>query len=1021
MKVLQYISKWILFTASMTVCLLLAREAAGQYFGRNKPGYESFDFRVAQTPHFEIYHYLNNDSLLNDLARSAEEWYAMHQSVFKDTFARHNPIILYNDHADFQQTRAVSGLIGTGTGGVTEGLKNRVVMPVAHTMAQTDHVLGHELVHAFQFHILTGPDTQKVSINNLPLWMIEGMAEYLSIGSIDPNTSMWMRDALLNKDFPSLKDLGRESRYFPYRYGQAFWATVGKTWGDSIIVPLFMEAARSGYDKALVKLLGVNEKTFSGMWLSAMHVHFDDYLTDTINRPVGREILNRENAGRVNISPAVSPDGNYIAFISEKDLFILDLFLYDVRGGKIVRKLASMARQGEIDDFNFLESAGTWSPDGKQFAFVIFSGGRNMLAILDVEKGRITRKIHLDPLTAFIHPAWSPDGKYIAVSGLNEGISDLYLYEFSTGRLEKITDDYLSNIHPSWSSDGRYIAYAAERINPGQGRKKYAFDLAVYELATGEVRTLNVFPGADNLNPLFAADNQSLYFLSDRDGFRNLYNIDLNSGKVYRLTDLMTGISGITAYSPAISMAPGSGQLIYTYYYDNAYRVCIGETSDFKWIEVDPIAINMEAGTLPPLHHVSVNLVDTALYNRRVLPDTVPSPVREAAYRPRFRIDHISNVAAGVSAGRFGTGMAGSVNMHMSDITGYNQLYAELAANGEIFDFGGQVAYINTKNRLNWGAALSHIPYLSGYQGYKLDSIYIGDEPYQVHNFTVDLVRMFAENISVFSYYPFSQTRRIEAGASLAWYSYRVDRYNNYYSENLYLIGQKKENMPAPDGFNLQKIDLAYVADNSYFGMTSPMQGHRFRLQVEKYFGALGFYTGLADYRKYFYLKPLNLSFRLYHYGRYGKDAETDRITPLFIGYPWLVRGYESGSLQNGPGADMNEVGLSQLTGSRMLISNAELRLPLTGPERLALIRSKWLFSDLNLFFDAGLVWNSQDRPSLNWRPGYPSEKIPVFSAGPSLRINVLGYLVIEPFYAIPFQNGGWKNGVFGINFTPGW
>jgi Tol biopolymer transport system component len=945
----------------------------------------------------------------------------MHQKILKDTFTRRNPIMVYNNHADFQQTRAISGLIGTGTGGVTEGLKNRVVMPVAHTLSQTDHVLGHELVHAFQFHMLTGSDTHRVSFNNLPLWMIEGMAEYLSIGSIDPNTSMWMRDALLNKDFPSLKDLNRESRYFPYRYGQAFWATVGKTWGDSVVMPLFMETARSGYDKALVKLLGVNEKTFSNMWLSAMHVHYDDYLTDTVNRPVGKEILNKENAGRINISPAMSPDGRYIAFISEKDLFTLDLFLYDIRKGKIVKKLASTARQGEIDDFNFMESAGTWSPDGRKFAFVIFSGGRSRLAILDVGKGRITGEIDLGPLTSFINPAWSPDGKYIVVSGLKEGISDLYMYEFITGKLERITHDYMSNIHPSWSSDGRYIAFSAERINPERGRKKYAFDIAVYELATGSVRTLNVFPGADNLNPLFAADNRSLYFLSDRDGFRNLYNIDLSSGEVCRLTGLMTGISGITAYSPAVSMSPGSGQLVYSYYYDNAYRICMAETLEFARIEVDPGVINMEAGTLPPLHHVSANLVDTVLYNRGHLLDSVPLPVREVAYRPRFTIDHISNVSAGVTTGRFGTGMAGSVNMYFSDITGNNQLYASLAANGEIFDFGGQVAYINTGNRINWGTALSHIPYTAGYQGYKRDSIYIGDVQYPVHNFTIDLVRMFEEKISLFSYYPFSQTRRVEAGASMAWYSYRVDRYSNYYSEEMYMIGQKKEEMPAPDGFNLQKIDLAYVEDNSYFGLTSPMQGHRSRVQAEKYFGVLGFYTGLVDYRKYFYLKPVNLSFRLYHYGRYGKDAESNFISPLFIGYPWLVRGYESGSLYHGPPADMSVVGLDQLTGSRILVGNAELRFPLSGPERLALIRSKWVFADFNLFFDAGLAWNSQHSPSLKWRAGSPSERIPVCSAGPSLRINLFGYLVIEPFYAFPFQNGGLKNGVFGINFTPGW
>ena len=151
--------KSTLYTTILGAFLLAGQVASAQYFGRNKPDYGSFEFRVTQTPHFEIYHYLDNDSLVNELARSAEEWYAIHQKVLRDTFTTRNPLILYSDHADFQQTGAVSGAIGTGTGGVTESIKNRVIMPVAHTLSQTDHVLGHELVHAFQFHMLATPPT----------------------------------------------------------------------------------------------------------------------------------------------------------------------------------------------------------------------------------------------------------------------------------------------------------------------------------------------------------------------------------------------------------------------------------------------------------------------------------------------------------------------------------------------------------------------------------------------------------------------------------------------------------------------------------------------------------------------------------------------------------------------------------------------------------------------------------------------------------------------------------------------
>jgi hypothetical protein len=69
---------------------------------------------------------------------------------------------------------------------------------------------------------------------NLPLWMVEGLAEYLSIGRIDAHTSLWMRDAVLNDDLPRIKDLDN-FKYFPYRWGQSFWAYVTGVYGDEVI------------------------------------------------------------------------------------------------------------------------------------------------------------------------------------------------------------------------------------------------------------------------------------------------------------------------------------------------------------------------------------------------------------------------------------------------------------------------------------------------------------------------------------------------------------------------------------------------------------------------------------------------------------------------------------------------------------------------------------------------------------------------------------------------------------------
>lgn len=1008
---------------SATLFFTLGVEA--QYFGRNKPGYKKFNFDVIQTPHFEIYHYLKNDTLLNALSQWSERWYNMHQRVFRDTFELKNPIILYSNHADFQQTNTITGLIGAGTGGVTESLKNRVIIPVAPSAAQTDHVLGHELVHAFQYHMfLKNRTSRDFSLNNVPLWMIEGMAEYLSKGSVDPHTAMVMRDALLNDDFPSIKKLSTESRYFPYTYGQAFWALVVKTWGENVMIPLLRNTAMMGFDRAADSLLKVNSETLSGMWRSATELHYGKFLRNKADSVAGNKIISEDNAGEINISPSLSPDGKHIAFFSEKDLFTLDLYLADAKSGKIIKKLSSVVRNDEIDDFNFIESSGTWSPDGNKFAFVVFSKGKNKMAILDVRRGRLAENFEIPGIASFSNPAWSPDGRKIVLSGLVDGISNLYLYDMRTGDVEKITDDFTADIHPSWSSDGNFIVFAKENLVKGENHRNYSFNIAIMNVKDRSVSVIDVFRDSYNMNPVFSADDSKIFFLSDADGYRNIFRYELETGKVYRMTEYMTGVSGITDFSPALSIARNEDLLAYNYFLKDAYHIYMASDSLFRSEELEPDFSDYTAATLPPINVASANRIDERLYttggNKKVID---LDSIKELSYRPKFRLDYISNNASiGLSTGGlYRNNMGGSINMIFSDMVGNNQIYSALSLNGEIYDFGGQVAYLNQGGKIKWGASVSHIPYMTGGMFLQADTISIDNELIPVDNLIIDYMRIFEDNIALFAAYPLSQTRRFEGSISSSWYNYRIDRFNNYYLINGPPIAGSREKLDAPDGESFQQISLAYVEDNSYMGMTAPMQGHRSRFQVERYFGDANIYTTLFDYRKYFYIKPLSLAFRIYNYGIWGTGSENQMLPQLYLGNPWYIRGYED---INNTGMGENAFDISWLTGSRIAVANAEIRFPFTGPERLSLIKSKFLLTDLNLFFDAGLAWGRNTELKFDMNPvATPNSNIrtPLMSTGVSVRVNVFGYMVIEPYYAFPLQNGGFRNGSFGLNFIPGW
>src|ERR1700694_5892801 len=157
--------------------------ANAQYFGRNKVQWEHFNFKVLKTQHFDIYYYDREADVVNDIGRMAERWYVRLSRIFNHTFTR-KPIVLYANAADFQQTTTTPEIIGQGTGGFTDPFMNRVVLPLTGDYAENDHVLGHEMVHVFQFDIAASltNNRSRFRLEQMPLWLVEGMAEYFSKG-----------------------------------------------------------------------------------------------------------------------------------------------------------------------------------------------------------------------------------------------------------------------------------------------------------------------------------------------------------------------------------------------------------------------------------------------------------------------------------------------------------------------------------------------------------------------------------------------------------------------------------------------------------------------------------------------------------------------------------------------------------------------------------------------------------------------------------------------------------------------
>lgn len=1047
--------KSIFLLVTLFLCTSTIIEA--QYFGKNKPRYRSFDFNIEQTPHFDIYYYMKNRKLVDKIGQHSEMWYDFHSDVFADSISFRNPIILYNNHADFQQTNTISGAVGVGTGGVTEAFKNRVIMPVTFTSHQTNHVLGHELVHAFQYNaIINGDSTSLQNLRNLPLWMVEGLAEYLSIGRKDPFTAMWMRDAVMQDDVPTLRKLN-SPKYFPYRWGQAVWSFVTGLESDKVVNDWFMNTAMYGLEYGIDTTFNMSEENLSELWRANLVNFYTPQIEGKSRDANGKKLISKENSGRINVSPSLSPNGNEIIFLSEKDLFSTDLFYASTRDGKIKGKVASVTKDAGLDHLNLLESSGSWSPDGEQYVFVGFKKGKNVLVIKDVSSGKTVETISIKKVPAFENPEWSPDGKSIILSGLVEGQVDLYQYNLRNGRVTQLTDDEYSEIQSDFSADGSKLAFSYDRrslVNTTEVERA-TLDIAVMDVNSGDIEVIKVFPGANNISPQFDEEG-NLYFVSDRDGYRNLYYYNISENKVYQQTDLVTGISGITQYSPAISAAKTKDLIVFTYFINGSYEVYRASKKDLNFTEVDPLEVDQSPGYLPPASGLDKSIVEHNLDHQLNHDFVDASEFKKEKYSPKFKLDYIGGGAGiGVATSNIETasGLQGGIDMLFSDILGNNQLSSRLVMNGEIFDFGGQVAYLNRSNRLAYGVSLSHIPQRTGYQQYANDVLQDQNgNSVPVVRRDINLIRVFNEGLGGFVHYPFSTRLRLEGGLSGNFQSFRQDRYSDYYLVDAFGNGQivlsQREKVDAGDEIRFNQYytiqrgfganaNVALVGDNSYFGLTAPLAGHRFRISAERNFG-INDYTGfLVDGRRYIRAKPFTFAFRGTSYLRFENDVNS--VYPFYVGQIGFVRGY--GSMFNRGFLDKLDVEFGQMLGSKIALASAEIRLPFTGPKLIALIKSNALFSDLNLFVDAGMAFDEFDHIQngqtlsapvrdnngnivydSNGNITYQDQVLKpelAASAGISMRINLFGALILEPHYAWSLRKKGVHS--FGLNLMPGW
>ncbi|CUT06785.1 peptidase MA family metallohydrolase, partial [Candidatus Kryptonium thompsonii] len=467
-------------------------------FGKNKVQYKDFAWYFIRTDHFDIYFTDGGYELAEYTAKVAEDAYVKISKLLRYEIINRIPIVVYNSHNDFQQTNVVAEYLEEGIGGVTELFKNRVVVPFEGSYRQFRHVIHHELVHAVMNDMFYGGSLQSALINNiqlqLPMWIVEGLPEFSAL-RWDVNSDMFMRDATVSDYLQPIEYL---DGYFAYRGGQSVFWYISRKYGDEKIGEIInrIRGLRS-VEAGIKSSLGISLKELSDRWVKEQKkLYWADFSKREAPDEFAKRLTDHAKKGNFyNTSPTISPTGDRIAFISDRDDYF-DVFIMSAIDGKIIKKIVKGNRTKNFEELHLLTPGLTWSPDGNKIALAVKSGDRDAIFIIDVKTEK-QQKITFD-LEGIFSVDWSRDGTKLAFVGLKHGQSDIYVYDLSNKTLVNLTDDIFSDADPTWSPDGKLIYFSSDRkdfvsrdVIP-HDFKMYNFDPNQYDIYSVDLETREI-------------------------------------------------------------------------------------------------------------------------------------------------------------------------------------------------------------------------------------------------------------------------------------------------------------------------------------------------------------------------------------------------------------------------------------------------------------------------------------------------------------------------------------------------
>lgn len=506
---------------------------SNQTFGKNRVQYNEFLWTYYKFSDIDTYFYLNGKELAQYTARYAKQQIPLIEAKLGSLLDKKIQFIIFNNLTDLKQSNI--GLISNedyNVGGITHIIGSKIFIYFdgnhVNFEKQIRDGIAQVLFNQMMFGGSLGQQVKTSTFFSLPDWYKSGIISWL--GS-DWNVEFdnHVRDGILSGRYDKVNNLTGEDAVYA---GHSLWRFISEKYGRATVSNIIhMTNMSNSIDKGFTYVIGLPFKVLTSEWKKYYENEYKEF-ADLQAKPNGQIKIKYKSDIRYG-EPKVSPYGDYLAYTTN-ELGKYKIYLQNLSTGKTKKIFKRGVTIDTKTDYSY--PLLNWHPTGKLLAFIIEDKGMPWLYRYNIEEKDFTKQIlyGVQKITDF---SFSDNGQLLVMSAVQNGQSDLFVFNIAASSFFKITDDIYSELNPCFINNSSRIVFSSNRENDTIGKEPELivgvptnFDLFIYDYSSRSkvLKQITSTPLANEIQPSSYGFN-TIGYISDASGIYNSYLATIDS------------------------------------------------------------------------------------------------------------------------------------------------------------------------------------------------------------------------------------------------------------------------------------------------------------------------------------------------------------------------------------------------------------------------------------------------------------------------------------------------------------